>query len=101
MSDRFTIVQHGDDNSAVQINGPVGSAGDLEAMAKFIDASLGALAALELSPTAREQAAAIGAALRDEAEHGRRRELAASLWRIVEGAAGSALGGALIALWHP
>jgi hypothetical protein len=98
---RFTIIQTGDGNSAYQVNGPVGSAGDLEAMGKFIDAATGSLGALALSPARREEAARAVEALNAEPAPDRRRALAASLWRIVEGAAGSALGGALIGLWHP
>jgi hypothetical protein len=107
---RFTIIQQGDGNRAHQVNGPVGRlddpVADREAMIRFIDAATGSLAALELSPQARAEALRTIEQL--DAEDGddgstsdRRRALAASLWRIVEGTAGSALGAALAGLWHP
>jgi len=107
---RFTIIQQGDGNAAYQVNGPMARGQDLvadqEAMIKFIDAAAGALAALDLSAEAREDAVRTVEALHAE-ESGEgsaseeRREVAASLWRIVEGAAGSALGAALLDIWHP
>lgn len=107
---RFTIIQQGDGNAAYQVNGSMSRVedpvADLAAMVKFVDAAAGSLAALDLSPDTREQAVRAVAALQaEEADDGpareRRREVAASLWRIVEGAAGSALGAALLGIWHP
>jgi hypothetical protein len=107
---RFTIIQQGDGNSANQVNGPVDRlrdlAADREAMTKFVSAAAGSLAALDLSPGARHEAVRMLGALETEegddgSAHARRRELAASLWRIVEGAAGSALGSALLGIWQP
>jgi len=112
MSDhaRFTIVQHGDGNTANQINGSVGRLhdplADYEAMTKFINAVAGSLAALDLPMAVRDDAIrvleAIDADIDDDAPgRVRRRELAAALRRIVEGAAGSALGAGLLEIWHP
>jgi hypothetical protein len=107
---RFTIIQQGDGNTAQQVNGPAVPLGDpvadREAMAKFIAAASGALAALDLSPEAREEAERAVAAMGEEAADDtlaqeRRRVAAAALWRVVEGAAGNALGAALLGLWHP
>lgn len=102
---RFTIVQQGDGNVAHQVNGPAGRlddpVADREAMARFVAAAVGALGALDLSPRVRAEALETAEALDAEASGERRRALAASLWRIVEGAAGSALGAALLGLWTP
>lgn len=113
MSDRFTIIQQGDGNTANQVNRSSGRlsdpVADHEAMVKFLKATAGSLAALELPTTAQAEAvrtldaieATHDAGPDDTSSRTRRRELAASLWRIVEGAAGSAIGAALLGLWHP
>jgi hypothetical protein len=112
MSDhsRFTIVQQGDGNTANQINGSVGRlhdpVADYEAMTKFVKAAAGSLAALDLPPAVHGDATrmleAMGSDAVDDAPgRARRREMAAALRRIVEGAAGSALGAALLGIWHP
>jgi MoxR-like ATPase len=107
---RFTIIQQGDGNRAHQVNGPVGRlddpVADRESMITFLDAATGSLAALELSSEARAEALrTVEKLAAEDGDDGpardRRRALAASLWRIVEGAAGSALGAALVGLWHP
>lgn len=112
MSDhsRHTVVVQGDHNTTTQINAPVGRiedpVADLAAMTKFLKAATGSLAALDLPPTAHQEAVraldAITAEPADDAPaRARRRERVAALWRVLEGAAGNALGTALIGLWHP
>lgn len=113
MSDRFTIIQHGDGNVANQVNRSPGRlqdpVADHEAMVTFLNATAGSLPALALPPAAQAAAAETLDAIaaiedtgpEDTASRSRRRELAASVWRVVEGAAGSALGSALLGLWHP
>jgi hypothetical protein len=107
---RFTIVQQGDGNTANQINGSVGHlhdpVADYEAMTKFINATAGSLAALDLPPAmhgdAKRMLEAMGADDADDAPgRARRREMAAALRRIVEGAVGSVLGAGLLGIWHP
>jgi hypothetical protein len=113
MSDRsrHTVVVTGNNNNTTTtINASIGRiqdpVADLEAMTKFLAAAGGSLAALDLPPAAHGEAVsaldAIAAESADDAPAGaRRRERAAALWRILEGAAGNALGTALIGLWHP
>ena len=101
-----TIIQQGDGNTANQINGSVGRVddpvADHEAMTKFPHAAAGSLPALEASTlVARADAMrmleAIGADVDDETPgRARRREMAAALRRIIEGAAGSVLAAGLL-----
>jgi hypothetical protein len=78
-------------------------------MVKFLKAAAGSLAALELPAAAHAEAvqtldtiaATHDASPDDTSPRTRRRELAASVWRIVEGAAGRAIGAVLRGLWHP
>lgn len=76
-----------------------------DAMAAFIRATAQSVAALQLSAAALEQAQQTLDEIRLEAAAGpepkRLRGLALGLRRIVEEAAGNALGAAVLGLWHP
>ena len=105
------ITQHGAHSVGQQsISFGASSPGGLDAlpddaMAAFIRATAQSVAALQLSAAAREQAQQtldeIRLAAAADPEPTRLRGLALALRRIVEEAAGNALGAAVLGLWHP
>ena len=105
------INQTGSGNIGQQFNSRGSEADPLsnlpdDAMARFIRATAESLAVLGLSPAAYSQAGQTLEELRVEAAEGhpaqkRLHQLAATLHRVLEEAAGSALGAAVLSLWHP
>lgn len=106
------INQTGSGNIGQQFNSWEGRGADPlsnlpdDAMARFIRATAESLAVLGLSPAAYSQAGQTLEELRVEAAEGRPaqkrlHQLASTLHRVVEEAAGSALGAAVLGLWHP